>query len=372
MTGNIYTLENATGIYYLIAEACDATGICVKEVSKPFYVDNDTPYGTIALNGGENSVTAILSVIDDYSGVKDYGYLITESSTCPTTGYTSSANSSYTFNIVESKKYYVCVKITDNAGNIKYLSDSITFNVTANYQFVANNYSCANSSKGDNPTFTYTGNCEVVDDGDGNWKIRFLTSGTFTSINAMQIDVFLVGGGVGGSGGTWNGSEYNMGAGGGGGLILLKNSIPVANGSFIKVTVGNGGAGCSGRCVASYGESSSFVETTSLSGSISFGASGGFPGNIYNGGAGGNGGGAGIHGDGYTWPSGSVGQSLSDNTYEFGNTSAFKYSLGGCGNCTVTTKVANTGNGVGYNANGYNIAGGAGGSGIVIIRDHRK
>ena len=654
MTGNIYTLENATGIYYLIAEACDATGICVKEVSKPFYVDNDTPYGTIALNGGENSVTAILSVIDDYSGIKEYGYLITKNSTCPTTGYTSSANSSYTFNVFEAQKYYVCVRIIDNAGNIKYLSDSIMVNISIDYQLVANNYSCSNSSKGNSPIFTYTGDCEVVDEGDGNFKIRFLSSGTFTSINTMQVDaflvgggggggagcyyyacgsgggggytlterniviaknteyefvvgaggtsgtdgesstafgftaagglhgqssgaekagdggsaggkaaqysplagasdggddpggsaqgqrnkpgpngetgttrefgeetgtlyaggggasgyyhptsgavvaggaggeggggtggkvyessaqkggngtantggggggasstggtggtgiiiirnarnavnieteeitytelsqsyscansstgtepyilsytgncevidesgswkvkfltsgdltlnkslnldVFLVGGGGGGSGGTWNGSEYNMGAGGGGGLILLKNSIPVANGSSIKVTVGNGGAGCSGRCVASVGELSSFIETTSLSGLISFGVSGGLPGNAYNGGAGGNGGGAGSHGVN-SWSSGSVGQSLSDNTYEFGNTSAFKYSLGGCGNCTVTTKVANTGNGgdgngVGYNANGYNIAGGAGGSGIVIIRDHRE
>ena len=654
MTGNIYTLENATGIYYLIAEACDATGICVKEVSKPFYVDNDTPYGTIALNGGENSVTAILSVIDDYSGIKEYGYLITKNSTCPTTGYTSSANSSYTFNVFEAQKYYVCVRIIDNAGNIKYLSDSIMVNISIDYQLVANNYSCSNSSKGNSPIFTYTGDCEVVNEGDGNFKIRFLSSGTFTSIITMQVDaflvgggggggagcyyyacgsgggggytlterniviaknteyefvvgaggtsgtdgesstafgftaagglhgqssgaekagdggsaggkaaqysplagasdggddpggsakgqrnkpgpngetgttrefgeetgtlyaggggasgyyhptsgavvaggaggeggggtggkvyessadkggngtantggggggasstggtggtgiiiirnarnavnieteeitytelsksyscansstgtepyilsytgncevinesgswkvkfltsgnltlnkslnldVFLVGGGGGGSGGTWNGNEYNMGAGGGGGLILLKNSIPVANGSSIKVTVGNGGAGCSGRCVASIGELSSFVETTSLSGLISFGVSGGLPGNAYNGGAGGNGGGAGSHGVN-SWSSGSVGQSLSDNTYEFGNTSAFKYSLGGCGNCTVTTKVANTGNGgdgngVGYNANGYNIAGGAGGSGIVIIRDHRK
>ena len=654
MTGNIYTLENASGVYYLIAEACDVTGICVKEVSKPFYVDNDTPYGTIALNGGENSVTAILSVIDDYSGIKEYGYLITKNSTCPTTGYTTSVNSSYTFNVFESKKYYVCVRIIDNAGNIKYLSDSIIVNVSIDYQLVSNNYSCANSSKGNSPVFTYTGDCEVVDEGDGNFKIRFLSSGTFTSINAMQVDaflvgggggggagcyyyacgsgggggytlternivitknteyefvvgaggtsgtdgesstafgftaagglhgqssgaekagdggsaggkaaqyspsagasdggddpggsakgqrnkpgpngetgttrefgeetgtlyaggggasgyyhptsgavvaggaggeggggtggkvyessadkggngtantggggggasstggtggtgiiiirnarnavnieteeitytelsksyscansstgtepyilsytgncevinesgswkvkfltsgnltlnkslnldVFLVGGGGGGSGGTWNGNEYNMGAGGGGGLILLKNSIPVANGSSIKVTVGNGGAGCSGRCVASIGELSSFVETTSLSGLISFGVSGGLPGNAYNGGAGGNGGGAGSHGVN-SWSSGSVGQSLSDNTYEFGNTSAFKYSLGGCGNCTVTTKVANTGNGgdgngVGYNANGYNIAGGAGGSGIVIIRDHRE
>ena len=58
------------------------------------------------------------------------------------------------------------------------------------------------------PTFTYTGNYEVVDDDDnvisdvdsyeGNWKIRFLTSGTFESTSDVLVDVFLVGGGGGG------------------------------------------------------------------------------------------------------------------------------------------------------------------------------
>lgn len=47
------------------------------------------------------------------------------------------------------------------------------------------------------PNFTYTGTYETVDDGDGNWRIKFLTSGIFTLLKPKQllIDVFCVGGG---------------------------------------------------------------------------------------------------------------------------------------------------------------------------------
>ena len=42
-SGNSYTLENATGTYYLIAKACNVYGLCTTEVSNPFYVDNTVP-----------------------------------------------------------------------------------------------------------------------------------------------------------------------------------------------------------------------------------------------------------------------------------------------------------------------------------------
>ena len=42
-SGNTYTLEGATGTYFLIARACDVDGECTKVVSKPFYVDNTAP-----------------------------------------------------------------------------------------------------------------------------------------------------------------------------------------------------------------------------------------------------------------------------------------------------------------------------------------
>lgn len=72
--------------------------------------------------------------------------------------------------------------------------------------------------------YTYTGNSVYVDDGNGKWRIKFLTSGTFTPTKNVKVDIFAVGGGGSGAGdgssvsGTRgsNGSA-NRGGGGGGG-----------------------------------------------------------------------------------------------------------------------------------------------------------
>ena len=99
------------------------------------------------------------------------------------------------------------------------------------------------------PMFTYTGSYQIVDDNDnvisnpmtwtGNWKIRFLTSGTltFTTLNAASngIDAFLVGGGG-------SGAKTSSGAGGGGGgfTTTLKN-IEVNINKQYEITIGNSG-----------------------------------------------------------------------------------------------------------------------------------
>lgn len=65
------------------------------------------------------------------------------------------------------------------------------------------------------PEFTYTGNYSFIDDGEKNWRIKFLTSGvlTFTKLgNAKNgIDVFCVGGGSANSydGGGCGGAAHN-------------------------------------------------------------------------------------------------------------------------------------------------------------------
>ena len=48
------------------------------------------------------------------------------------------------------------------------------------------------------PKFTYTGTYSLIDDGNGNWRIKFLSSGKFTPAKDMTVDVFIVGGGGGG------------------------------------------------------------------------------------------------------------------------------------------------------------------------------
>jgi len=35
------------------------------------------------------------------------------------------------------------------------------------------------------PSFTFTGTYTLVDDGDGNWRIKFLTSGTLVLLGAL-------------------------------------------------------------------------------------------------------------------------------------------------------------------------------------------
>ena len=61
--------------------------------------------------------------------------------------------------------------------------------------------------KNPNMTYTYSGSHEKIDDGSGNWRIKFKSSGTlkFTNLGKWdgKLDVFCVGGGcAGGSGGT--------------------------------------------------------------------------------------------------------------------------------------------------------------------------
>ena len=69
------------------------------------------------------------------------------------------------------------------------------------------------------PRFTYTGQYSFIQDGDGHWRIKFLTSGTltFSSLGngADGADLFIVGGG-GGS---------NTYAGGGGGYTVTRHEL---------------------------------------------------------------------------------------------------------------------------------------------------
>ena len=116
------------------------------------------------------------------------------------------------------------------------------------------------------PIFTYTGKYELVKDDDtviasgtntkvtiptsyeaytGNWKIRFLTSGTITFHElrgaSNGIDVFLVGGG-GNGGGTFyqqagRHGYSSAGGGGGGGYNTLQNGVSVSLTSY-ELTIG--------------------------------------------------------------------------------------------------------------------------------------
>lgn len=247
------------------------------------------------------------------------------------------------------------------------------------------------------PDFTYTGDFEIVSDDDqpitvsqGNWKIRFLTSGTltFTNLNGAEngIDVFLVGGGGGGSR-----------AAGGGGYTKTLKAVKVTVGTAYAIEVGSGGiagvgnskAGGSGGTSNAFGASANGGEAKGTASSYT-GANGGSGGGAGStngaGGQGGSDGSDGFHRDGTHRDSG-TGQSTT--TREFGESGGKLYAGGGGGVGTTTpanggdggggaggntsggatSGATNTGGGGGGAANSK--AGGAGGSGIAIIRNTR-
>ena len=242
------------------------------------------------------------------------------------------------------------------------------------------------------PKFTYTGNYQFIDDGSGNWRIKFLSSGTltFTSLgNARKgIDVFVVAAGGGGAlynDGAGRGSSR---AGGGSGRTATNKSgnIIPAKGTGYGITIGAGGArgsnsGSSGGSAqgASGGSSSAFNQSAS-------GGAGGRAGHYYvpaagidqmqaYGGNGGSGGGAGFDGSitggsngtngtasggGSAYKDVAAGTGQHGTTREFAETGGTLYATGGGSNASAT---ANTGNGGNYNRDGS--------SGIVVIRNHR-
>lgn len=251
------------------------------------------------------------------------------------------------------------------------------------------------------PEFTYTGDYEIVSDDDqpitvsqGNWKIRFLTSGTltFTNLNGAEngIDVFLVGGGGGGSR-----------AAGGGGYTKTLKAVKVSVGTAYLIEIGAGGiagvgnskAGGSGGTSNAFGASANGGEAKTNGATSFVGANGGSGGGAGStngaGGQGGSDGSDGFHRNGTNQDSG-TGQGTT--TREFGESGGKLYAGGGGGGTITssnggaggdggggdggntsggaTSGATNTGSGGGGAANSK--AGGAGGSGIVIIRNARE
>lgn len=225
--------------------------------------------------------------------------------------------------------------------------------------------------------YTYTGSSTIIDDGSGNWRIKFLTSGTFTPLVNMTIDAFLVGGG--GGGGTYS-SNSQLGGGGGGGYTGTFQPITLtANQTYSIIIGGGGGIGASGGVTSGFGNSVNGGLAGSNSGSSARGGNGGSGGGLGQNYAATNGG-----SDGSS-PSG-TGQGTT--TKEFGETAGTLYSGGGGGgnwdgtpgtggsggggngakNYAATAGTVNTGGGGGGRAD----AGAAGGgSGILVIRNHR-
>ena len=249
------------------------------------------------------------------------------------------------------------------------------------YEDLSKNYKCKNSSAGATPYIEYSGNCTLLNDGSGNWRIKFTTSGTVKFNTSMSIDIFLVGGGGGGS---------NNGGGGGGYTKTYKSQV-ISTGSY-AVNVGSGGGAGSNGGASYFKDSKTYVAKGGNSGSGSYGGSGGSGGGGVCG-AGGSYGNSGncnnyCYGD---FEAGAAGAGQKTTTCEFGEGTtssctkgtdyaysgggtsgfdSFNPSVGGGASCnggSCGSAKANTGGGGG----GYYNAATSGGSGIVIIRNKR-
>lgn len=274
------------------------------------------------------------------------------------------------------------------------------------------------------PVFTYmidgvdyandTSKVQLIKDGSGNWRIKFLESGTLKTSypEKNSIDVFVVGGGGGGGseGGTTNG-----GCGGGGGYTKTYKSLELNAGEEQYIKVGAGGTGGTGSG-GTAGEQSYFGSTTYAANGGGFGCQMGSC-NSGCGGSGGSGGGCGGMSSGEAPSAGSggtngtsgksnvswstAGSGQGTTTREFGEATGDLYAGGGSGgqwmylkwpnpiaggaggggagggnNSAAQSGTPNTGGGGGggtptYSTTGISNSGGNGGSGIVIIRNHQ-
>ena len=250
---------------------------------------------------------------------------------------------------------------------------------------------CYSSAFGPND-YTWSGGAAPVwvPDGGVNFRLKFISSGTFTPKKPIIIDLFLLGGGAGG----YNRVDTSGASGGGSGYAGMWTNVSLSAGVGYPVVVGNGGG------PNANGNASSFNATHSQNGGAlgaawytgGNGGSGAGAGGASSSAAGGNGGSNGSNGGGSPPRTGGNGQGTP--TYEFGDASLTLYAGAGAGGAAIggvagtggpggganggaansngSSAAANTGGG-GGGAGGSSTAksGGSGGSGICVIRNHR-
>jgi hypothetical protein len=199
-----------------------------------------------------------------------------------------------------------------------------------------------------------------IDDGSGNWRLKFTASGTFTPLKNVIVDAFLTGAGA--SGAKGNSTLLNR-MGGNGGYTTTTAATSLTKDTAYSIVIGAGGLGASANIDISIAGGNTTAFGLSANGGAgrnsasSTGGSGGAGHNGTNGSNGSNG----------TGTFNGLGQGTT--TKEFGESSGTLYSTGGAAG-NSTSGAANTGNGGGGGSN-TNYTAGDGGSGIVIIRNKR-
>lgn len=245
------------------------------------------------------------------------------------------------------------------------------------------------------PQFTYTGESQLIDDGDNNWRIKFFTSGVlnFTSLKQRSLDVFCLGGG-----GSPSDSGYTALGGGGGGYTTTQKGVVAATNTDYQIVVGAGGtaAGVAGGLSSAFGTvanggRATVDKTTNSYGGCDGGSGGGaanYSGNYPagDGGSDGNDGGDGLSSSNSSGYLGKGGTGQGTTTREFGEANGTLYAGGGAGKnggggggTPGVDGSAGAGGGASQLvAAPANYGGGGsqafpiGGSGIVVIRNSRS
>ena len=222
------------------------------------------------------------------------------------------------------------------------------------------------------PDFSYTGNYAIIDDGDGNKRVKFYTSGTLVMSKTCVVDAFYVGGG---SGGASQASKSGFAPGGGGGYTATHHSITLKANTEYVITIGAGGVGTRTLTPSNGGETSAFGFSISGGQGANGGSGGGATGlsgdNNHNA-EGGDGGSNGLGGEkAYRYTASTSGTSESTTqgtgqgttTAEFGEEGNELYSGGG-GGAGLWTDGGSTRRAIGGNggAGGETNSGGIGGN----------
>lgn len=205
------------------------------------------------------------------------------------------------------------------------------------------------------------GTYQVLDDGGGNWRIKFLSSGTFTPLKNMVVDAFLVG--AGGARGY-----NNCGSGGAGYTTTVRSVVLTANTPYSIVV---GAAGTNGTVSHPNGTDGGTTSAFTASAAGGKGTPNGSNTSRKPGGNGGSGGGGyrsyqdadgGTDGGDGTTNDTAGGKGQGTTTREFGEADGDLYASGGGKNLTAT--VPNSGNGGTHNVEPAD--------GIVVIRQHKE
>lgn len=216
--------------------------------------------------------------------------------------------------------------------------------------------------------FLWSGDSDTLQVIDGDpWRMKFLSSGSFTPLRDMVIDAFLAGAG-GGKGYT------HCGAGGSGYTTTVRSIVLAANTAY-QITIG--AAGTNGPTTATNGTEGGTTSAFAASAPGGKGSKAGKSSLKAVGADGGSGGGglnvSGVHANSSTADGGIDGEDgatattaggtgQGTTTREFGETDGDLYASGGGDNLTAT--VPNSGNGGAYNVEPAD--------GIVVIRQHKE